>query len=227
MIFHTSADKKFYSAFFIHFSDSISRNCENKKISLNFVGPEVPQNSRADMFSQNHKTLEDIEKEYHTTDRDSLGYYALSRWLSIPIINEHVIVCDIDIIAINKINFQVLEENLIDHPVINITRKKPNGHEGGMMIMVLRKDICLAVKEYAQKILIEKPLSWSRDVDVRSMLYERYSVKNILNMYQITKRTTEDDLKNAKEWFAFSKGNTEQKIQRISNAQKNTQSLVD
>jgi hypothetical protein len=212
MIFHCASDKIYYEYFFKNFVDSIKKYYPNPKISYNFIGKDLPNNIETDILQIDKISWDEIKTQYKASDREAKGYYALSRWLSIPIQNEHVAVCDVDVLAVNKINHELIETCLQTHQVINLTRMKPKGAgEGGMMSMILRKDICAEVKKYSNQLLNEKKLVWARDVDIRSMLYSKYSVKNILNMYQITKNTTEKDLKSIKEWFIFSKGNVEQK----------------
>ena len=114
-------------------------------------------------------------------------------------------VCDIDILAVNPINHGLLEDLLKTYQVINLTRIKPKtGKEGGMMIMILHKNICNIIKKFANNLLVNNKLIWQTDVMVRTFLYENYKVKELLQMEDISKK---NNLKNVDKWFVFSKLN--------------------
>lgn len=205
MIFHCASDKIYYEYFFKNFVDSIKKYYPNPKISYNFVGKDLPNNIETDILQNDIKSWDEIKTQYTASDREAKGYYALSRWLSIPIQNEHVAVCDVDVLAVNKIDHELIETCLQSHQVINLTRMKPkSAGEGGMMIMILHKDILNIVKKFANNVLSTNKLKWQADVLVRTYLYENFKVKQLLQMEDISKKK---DLRSTEKWFVFSKVN--------------------
>ena len=208
MIFHTSADKIYLDNFFLPFVTSIKKYYPNPMLSLNFVGTEYVDINKHVYYNTIPLSFFELKQKYQKGDRDTKGYYALSRWLTIPVLDDHVAVCDIDVLAVNPIDNQLILNLLKTYEVINITRTKPNGEEGGMMIMILRKDICKTVKDYSTSLLNNLDLKWDTDVNVRSFLYNNFKVKNLLQMKQLSKKSA--DFSNC--WFAFAKGNTEKKL---------------
>jgi hypothetical protein len=208
MIFHTSADKIYFDNFFTPFVNSIKKYYPTPAISFNFVGTEQVDIGKNVYYDTIPLSFLDLKQKYQKDDRDTKGYYALSRWLTIPVLDDHVAVCDIDVLAVNPIDTQLILNLLNTYEVINITRTKPNGEEGGMMIMILRKDICKTVKDYSTSLLNNLNLKWDTDVNVRSFLYNNFKVKNLLQMKQLSKKSS--DFSNC--WFAFAKGNTEKKL---------------
>jgi hypothetical protein len=210
MIFHCSSDRVYYEHFFKNFVYSIKKNYLNPKISYNFVGTDLPDNIVTDYFQNDKKNWNEIKTLYKATDREAKGYYALSRWLSIPEENDHVAVCDIDVLAVNKIDKELIDNLLQTYQVINLTRIKPkSSKEGGMMIMILHKDICATIKKFSNSLLIDNKLQWMTDVMVRTFLYENYKVKDLLQMEDISKK---ENLNSIDKWFVFSKLNKFEKL---------------
>jgi hypothetical protein len=210
MIFHCSSDRVYYEHFFKNFVYSIKKNYSNSKISYNFVGTDLPNNIETDILQNDTKSWDEIKTQYKASDREAKGYYALSRWLSIPIQNEHVAVCDIDVLAVNKIDKELIDNLLQTYQVINLTRIKPkSSKEGGMMIMILHKDICATIKKFSNSLLIDNKLQWMTDVMVRTFLYENYKVKDLLQMEDISKK---ENLNSIDKWFVFSKLNKFEKL---------------
>jgi hypothetical protein len=208
MIFHTSADKIYFDNFFTPFVTSVKEQNLNSKFSFNFVGTE-----NIDVDKNIHYTIDPIsfcnlKKRYQTDDRNTRGYYALSRWLTVPNLNDHVAVCDIDILAVNPIDANLILKTLNEYEVINITRIKPDGTEGGMMAMILRKDVCAEVYNFSNSLLKNLDLKWDTDVRVRSFLYNNFKVKNLLQMKQLSKNS--NDFTDC--WFVFAKGDIDKKV---------------
>jgi len=205
MIFHCASDIIYYEHFFKNFVYSIKKYYTNSKISYNFVGKDLPSNIETDILQIDKISWDEIKIQYKANDREAKGYYALSRWLSIPIQNEHVAVCDVDVLAVNKIDHELIETCLQTYQVINLTRIKPKGAgEGGMMIMILHKDILNIVKKFTNDVLRTNKLIWQSDVLVRTYLYENFKVKQLLQMEDISKNK---DLQSTEKWFIFSKVN--------------------
>lgn len=203
MIFHISADPFYIEKFYHNFVDSIKKYSKNSLISLNVVG-ELDKYPTVDIFNQEKITKQEIEQRYKTNGRDTLGYYCLSRWASIPLVDNHVCVCDIDIVAVNYLDLRYIELLIEEYKVVNLTRIKPKTKdEGGMMVIFLHKDICKEIRDYANSLLVQdEQLEWKTDVKVREYLYERFSVKNLLKMQEISKSGS---IKIQDPWFIFSK----------------------
>jgi len=201
MIFHTSADPLYIERFYQGFTESINKHCSSVSFSLNIVG-EIQERPKADIITEEYISLQEIKNKFNTNEKDTLGYYCLSRWLTIPSKNDHVCVCDIDILAIDKIDIKLVENLLETYQAVNLTRIKPNGNEGGMMIIFLHKEICKEIKNYALNVLKENKLTWDLDVKVREYIYANYKIKNLLKMQEISKPSS---TKIDNPWFIFSK----------------------
>ena len=208
MIFHSSADNHFYKLFYNIFYGSIKKNYKECSLSFNYVGNETVDTVLTNINTFDNKNQNDIENKYNAKAQ---GYYALSRWLSIPIQEDHVCVCDIDLIMTNPVPLDFCEEKFKTNEVINITRIKPNGKPGGMMAMILRKDICEEVRNYSNSLLHTEQLKWSLDVKVRSYLYQNFNVLDVLKMQNLSKRS----YKKTDDWFAFSKINEGLKLKNV------------
>lgn len=211
MIFHTSANKLYYDSFFKQYKESVTKNYDGANFSFNYVGKEsvlVPNDLT--FFTQDFIDYDEIKIKYKlSNDRNIRGYYCMSRWTTVPITNDHVCVSDIDVIAVNYIEKNMLEDLLDKHKVINLTRIKPkSGSEGGMMVFFLHKDVCEQVKKFSIDLLATCNLEWATDVRVREFLYTNFNVKNLLKMQEVSKPTS---VKIENPWFIFSK------IEKFSN----------
>jgi hypothetical protein len=210
MIFHTTCDPIYFSYFYNDFFRSLSSNYENVKFSLHFVGPtdqeiiNYCQNNNV-IYTSEKTTLEDLRLRFsNDADKDILGYYPLSRWFSIPDIGEPVCVCDVDLLAINTIDHQLINSLLIDNDVVNITRIKSNGNTGGMMLMILSNRIISRVNEFARSVEKDSvSIGISEDVKVRTFIYENFKTYELHGKMLNVSKPQEND--NG-EWFVFSKG---------------------
>lgn len=204
MIFHVSSDPIYYRSFYTNFSSSVKNNYNNCKISFNLVGDLTPdQTPDTFIYTVDAKSFDEICETYQCRDKDARGYYALSRWTTVPVTDDDIFVCDIDIIAANTIDHLLIEDLLSDYQVINCTRYKPKSNsQGGMMAMVLRRDVCQEVKEYASTLLKTEKLEWLTDTKVRSFIYKNYKIKELPQMHDISKQGADTD-----KWFIFSKMN--------------------
>ena len=205
MIFHTSADKIYYDSFFKQYKESITKYYDYAKFSFNYVGKhnfDIPND--LDFFTQDMIDYDEIKVKYNLdNDRNIRGYYCMSRWITIPVLQDHVCVSDIDVIAVNNIDKFMLEDLLEKHKVINLTRIKPkSGAEGGMMVFFLHKDVCEQVKQFSLDLLNSSNLEWDTDVRIREFLYKNFDVKNLLKMQEISKPSS---TKIDNPWFIFSK----------------------
>lgn len=226
MIFHTVCDPVYFDRFYKDFYSSIVENSEDAELSLHYVGK--PSKNFTEFitdsslhYSTEPTTLEDLKiKYYETSDIGNLlGFYPLARWYSIPIMDKDVCVCDVDILAINKIDLEYLKKLLEEHDVVNITRTKPSGEQGGMMLMCLSKRILKSVIEFAKKVSDEGiRIGIAEDVRVRSYIYNNFKIFELSGkMLDVTKPKIED----SGEWFIYSKGgqgeNSLRKKEKIEN----------
>lgn len=201
MIFHTATDPVYYKNFYYSFRTSIEKYFLNPKFSLRFVGEDNIDLDNT-LLTIDKTSFEDIKTRFNATDKHAKGYYALSRWLSIPIEDEHVVVCDADVLAVNTIDKELILNLLDRFQVINVTRLKKDGRPGGMMIMILHKDICQQVRNYSNSLLDKEEIEWATDVNVRTFLYRNFSLCEILQMEDISKVK---DFSKTDKWFIFSK----------------------
>jgi len=215
MIFHTAADPIYFNEFYNTYSNSIKQYFDSPLFSLNFVGSDC-QHPAVDYFFHDKISFEEIKIKFKVDDRAAAGYYCMSRWNSIPVLNDHVCVSDVDVIAINSIDNILINDLLEKHKVVNLTRLKPKtGGEGGMMIIFLHKDICQEIKDFSKQLLENKPLCWGTDIDVRNYLYNNFDVKNLLKMKEISKSSNQA-VDNP--WFIYSKVNKFNNLTRVYNS---------
>lgn len=184
MIFHTAADIRCYELWYDMFYNSVKTHCPSSQTSFHFVGRDAIK-ADADLFSQDQISLEEIQSQYNVDEKSAKGYYCISRFLSIPCVGDHVLLCDIDLKLIRNFDTTTIESWLEEHPAINFCRLKFNGKPGGMMAMLLRKDICQSVRDYANTLIKQSSLWWGLDSEVRKYIYETYSVKNYISLYNI------------------------------------------
>jgi hypothetical protein len=217
MIFHTSADPLYYENFYKFYNESIKLFYPDSKLSFHFVGHDSNIiKSPIDIFSQKKISKKEIEIMYNTSERDTLGYYAISRWLSIPDIGDHVVVSDVDIVAIKSIPTNYILDIFKDYEAINITRTKKNGTEGGMAMMILRKDIISSINQKANEVLNNPTLAWDSDVQVRTFIYENFKVKEIPEMHVMGKNSNFDNFDNTERSFVIYKGDRLRKIEILN-----------
>lgn len=216
MIFHTAAEWNYYEKFYSLYSSSIKKFYPNAKLSLHFLGENFPKNKDIFYTSYENISFEQIQQKYKTLNiKDTKGYYALARWKSIPDVGENVVVSDTDIIAIKTINQSRFNDLFKTHEVINITRTKKNGLEGGMAMICLRQDIILDVNNFSNTVLDNSKLHWASDVSVRTYLYNTYKVAEIPEMHVFNKKTNYDTYTTSRS-FAIFKGKVEDKINSLS-----------
>lgn len=217
MIFHTASDPVYYHAFYKYYLRSIKQFYSKSKMSLYFIGQELPINSSIDILEHDNFSFEKIQQTYNSTIENAKGYYALSRWRSMPVLDDHVVVSDIDIIAIKHLPLSKIDDLLINHEVINITRTKKGGSEGGMAMMIIRKDVVESINQKATEVLDNK-LQWDSDVQVRSFIYNNYNVAQLPEMHVFGKKTNYQTFDNTTRSFAIHKGRIDTKIASLKKA---------
>lgn len=210
MIYHTVCDPLYFDRFFFDFYKSIKKYSPDSSVSIHYVGTinELHKkfcDENNILFSHESTTIEDLREQFKGVDDGNLlGYYPLARWFSIPLIDEDVCVCDVDLLAINPIDENLLKELLSKNNCVNITRVKPSGEIGGMMLMCLNKNVLKNVKEFASSHKNKiSHISIAEDVKVRTFIYETCNPYHLNGkMLDVTKPKETD----SGEWFVFSKG---------------------
>lgn len=220
MIFHTATDPIYYNKFYNLYSKTIKKFYPQSDLSLHFVGSPVPTKSYINFISNSNLSFEKIKKIYKCDTEQAKGFYALARWFSIPETQQDVVVSDADIIAIKTINEQRIKDLFSNHQVINITRVKKNGSEGGMAMMILRHDIIPNINQVALSVL-NNQLQWDSDVQVRTHIYNNYNVAEIPEMHVFGKRSNYKTLDNTERSFAIYKGRLHRKIAALEQAIEN------
>lgn len=222
MIFHTCADSIYYDKFYDFYSLSIKKFYPNATLSLHYIGEDIPKNDNIKYLSTENLTLKSIQKIYNVDkEKDAQGYYCLSRWTSLPNVKDNIIVSDTDIIAVKTIDQNKFLEIFDKHQVINITRTKKNGSEGGMAMIAIRSDIVDEARSHAQKLLRENKLTWELDVLQRLFLYENFNVAEIPEMHVLGKSSNFENFDNTDRSFVIRKGNTDSKIHTLQQAFNN------
>lgn len=218
MIFHTASDELYYSNFYDYYYKSIKLFYPECLFSLNFVGLDISKVKKENINFLLHDNIDkdQIQKKFNTEGRNTLGYYALSRWNSIPERNEHVVVSDVDVVAVKSLSKNYIDEIFKNHEVINITRRKPNGLEGGMAMMIIRKDIISKINEKANQVLSNPTLAWDSDVQVRTFIYKNFKVKEIPEMHVMGKKSNFKTLDDTIRSFVIYKGDRLKKIDTLN-----------
>lgn len=179
MIYHTAAEINYYNAFFMYWYESILKHSPNAKISLKFVG-SVPDNVLEFCQTNNISLIvddisfEDLVKKYGKPEK-AKGYYPMSRWNSIPNVDDHVCVTDIDVVMLRN------EEDLIldlfqENEFVSISRDK-KVKINPMMVNYLRKDICKIIKEISLSFMDSKDFKWDIDLEVMSFMKKNFTHK--------------------------------------------------
>lgn len=210
MIFHTVCDRVYFDLFYKNFYQSLIEHYNDAKFSLNYVdapNQEIKEFCNLNkIYWQNEiLKLDDLREKFQGIDDGNLlGYYPLARWSSIPLELDHVCVCDVDILAIEKIDHELIEGLLQINDVVNITRRKPDGANGGMMLLCLSKRILPDVQQFSRTLVNNlNGISIAEDTKVRRFIYENFKIFELHNkMLDLTKPKYESN----RQWFAYSKG---------------------
>jgi hypothetical protein len=218
MIFHTAADSVYYKSFYDYYSYSIKKYFNNSKLSLHFIGNSTPVNPLINYSTNHNISFDKIKEKYNVDDINAKGFYALSRWLSIPNKNNNVVVSDVDIIALKYLPENNINNLLENYEVINITRTKKNGSEGGMAMMIIRQDVINEINKKAKDVLNNHKLQWDSDVQVRSFIYNNYNVAHLPEMHVFGKKSNYKNFDNTKRSFAICKGRIDAKCNSLKKA---------
>lgn len=205
MIFHCAADPVYLEKYYSLYRTSISHYCAGAEFSLNVLGktPAGFDTARLKFFTEEKVSLKKIMKKYQVSDeRAALGYFAFNRWISLPDTDQPLVVSDVDIAAINKIDTELILNLLKNHEVIQVTRKTLDD-SGGVLMFVLRPDVIAATREFARQYLANTPLTWDLDLGMLEYFKTQHSLAQTLKIREVTKNHS---LVSESAWFIFSKG---------------------
>lgn len=190
MIFHTAAEKVYYNAFFKNWHTSIKKIYPSARFSLRFVGPTTDTdviaycNSHHILLSLDPITYQEIVDKFNVTGKRVNGYYCMSRWTSIPILDESVFVTDVDLIATNKLIFSI-DDSLNEKPWFTISKRKAPDRTLKLMAICLHKDLCERVSSKAITLLENSPLIWSLDLQLLKYLTDNFNYTDYVMLGEI------------------------------------------
>lgn len=221
MIFHTAADKTYYDYFYKFYKKSIKHFYPTCELSIHYMGENLLIDPDVKYISCENTNIAKIKEACKVDEQSALGYYCLSRWLFLPEVDDNILVSDVDIIAIKKISHDKFESLFQEYQVINITRRKKGGTEGGMAMIAIRSDVIKLVKTFAHNLLKEKSLHWALDVEVRTFLYENFKTVEIPEMHVLGKQSNFENFDNTDRSFAIRKGSIGAKVYSLTQAMEN------
>ena len=194
MIFHTAAEKIYYNAFFKNWHTSIKKIYPTAKFSLRFVGSTTDTdvieycNTHHIMLDLDPTTYQEIVDKFKVTGNHANGYYAMSRWISIPILDESVFVTDVDVIATNTPTFSI-DNSLKKKPWLTVSKRKAPDRTLKLMAICLRKDLCERVRDRAVSLLKDSPLIWSLDLQIQKYLTDNFEYNDYVLLGEVTRST--------------------------------------
>lgn len=190
MIFHTAAEQIYYNLFFRNWHLSIKKFWPEAKFSLRFIGPKDKDVDKycADndiLLTHDPITIKEIKTNFNLTElpkRDNrpeacYGYYALSRWLSMPVVDDHVGLTDVDIIALREPDMAKINDIFKDYqqyriPRLMVDKSRPKN----MMVNFFRKDVVKTVNQVANDILNSAKLMWCSDLGVMDYCNKNFKI---------------------------------------------------
>lgn len=205
MIFHCAADPVYLEKYYALYHDSIKHYCPAAEFSLNVLGkaPSSFDKSQLKFFTEEKVSLDSVIQKYQVQDeRSALGYYAFNRWISLPDADQPLVVSDVDIAAINRIDTDLITDLLCNHDVIQVTRRTLDT-SGGVLMFILHPRVISDVREFARNYLETTPLTWDLDLGMLRHFQNNFSLAQTLQFREVTKNI---NLNAEPAWFIFSKG---------------------
>jgi hypothetical protein len=205
MIFHCAADPDYFKLYYKLYYQSIKHYCNSAEFSLHLVGKKEKSVNDFDIkiLSREKISFDEIKKRYSVvTDKDAMGFYAFARWTSLPDVTEPLVVSDVDIAAINSIDSKLVNDILLCHDVIQITRITKDD-SGGVVMFILHPDIIAKTRNFAREHLKNSNLTWDLDLGMLKFFLDNYKVYKLLNLREVTKN---GNLTDEACWFIYSKG---------------------
>jgi hypothetical protein len=190
MIFHTAAEQVYFDLFFFNWHTSIKKFWPDARFSLRFIGPKTKSVDKYcsdnDIFiTHDPITFEEINANFsqiELPERDKrpkacYGYYALSRWLSMPVVDDHVGLTDVDVVAIKKPNIKRINDIFSNYhqyrlPRVFIDKTRPKN----MMVNFFRKDVVSKVNQVASDLLKPSKLMWCLDLEVMDYCNKNFAI---------------------------------------------------
>lgn len=189
MIYHTATDKVYFDLFFKRWHQSINRFDPNAGFSLRFVGNEdvdVMNYCRDHniLLTFDNISLDEISIKYNANHTNARGYYALSRWMSIPE-HDNVCVSDVDLVQVNRSDID-FSKIFSEYNFASIARKKVK-HPNMMMIFYISKDMTKLINQKTKMLLENNPLMWDSDTKLMTWISENYPIYLDFGLFQLDK----------------------------------------
>jgi hypothetical protein len=190
MIFHTAAEQLYFDLFFQNWHTSIKKFWPGARFSLRFIGPKsvrVDEYCKTNDIIVTHDpiTFEEIKTKFDQVElpekdkrpKACYGYYAISRWLSMPVVDDHVGLTDVDIVAVKKPDMKKISKIFNEHqqyrlPRVFVDKTRPKN----MMVNFFRKDVVSEVNEVAANILNSSKLMWCLDLGVMDYCNKHFNI---------------------------------------------------
>lgn len=188
MIFHTAADSRYFEYFFKNWHETISLRHPNASFSLRFVGKNYDGvikycKSNRISITVDESSLEEIKNRYNIdNDEDAKGYYAMSRWISLPA-DDDVCVTDIDLLMVKQLSDDIIK-SLNEHNFVSVCRQKYD-HPNVMMCMIIRKDKVKEIRDFAIRLLDESRLRWDLDTAIATYIEQEYEIAKFFNLFKM------------------------------------------
>lgn len=174
MIFHTAAEASYYNFFFKRWHSYLKEFNPTAKFSLRFVGDtrvcDVVEYCNANniMLDVDPISLTEIMDKYKCPRQNAFGYYAISRWISLPVLNENVCMTDVDLLQLNPLDFD-LNDKIDQKDFMSFSRQKTN-KTNKMMFLGFNKNLVEVVKNQSNLILENNLLTWNLDTKILNWL---------------------------------------------------------
>jgi len=190
MIFHTAAEQVYFDLFFSNWHLSIKKFWPGAKFSLRFIGPKSESvdkycSDNDILITHDPITFDEINANFNMIElpekdkrpKACYGYYALSRWLSMPELDENVGLTDVDVVAIRKPDMLKIDKIFSQYqqyrlPRVFVDKTRPKN----MMVNFFRKDVVRTVNQVATDILRSKRLMWCSDLGVMDYCNKNFKI---------------------------------------------------
>lgn len=189
MIFHTAAEENYYNFFFKKWHSFLKEFNPTAKFSLRYVGDtnscDVVEYCSTNniMLDVDPTSLDQIIEKYKCPKGNAFGYYAISRWISLPLLDEHVCMTDVDLLQLNPLDFD-LNKILDEKNFISISRQK-NNKTNKMMFLGFNKDFVKTVKDQSISFLENNSLVWNLDTKILIwlVLHNNFNWEEFIQLY--------------------------------------------
>ncbi len=191
MIFHTAAEEQYYRSFFKSWFTSIKTFNPEAKFNLRFIGKtdncDVIKYCKDNdiILDLDPTSIDEVQMRYNCNAADARGYYAISRWISLPVNVDHVCMTDVDLMQLNQLDFN-LSNKLDEKQFITFSRQKIK-KTNKMMFLGFNKDFTSTVRDKSINILQNNNLTWDLDVSILTwlILHNNFNWEEFKELYCI------------------------------------------